>query len=103
MQCPSRAQVTHDIDVSHCKKQGVVHRPEDCWTKHPEKASLHIRQKINEALKNTPTTKGMGGSKTGKYPPCPKCGKTTHELKDCWEAHLELRPAGYKSLGDKSG
>ena len=78
----------------HCKKQGVTHRPEDCWTKHPEKAPLHIRQKILEALKNTPTTKGMGGSKTGKYPPCPKCGKTTHELKDCWEAHPELRPAG---------
>ena len=87
----------------HCKKQGVTHRPEDCWTKHPEKAPLHIRQKILEALKNTPTTKGMGGSKTGKYPPCPKCGKTTHELKDCWEAHPELRPAGYKSPGGKSG
>ena len=87
----------------HCKKQGVTHRPEDCWTKHPEKAPLHIRQKINEALKHTPTTKGMGASKTGKYPPCPKCGKTTHELKDCWEAHPELRPAGYKSSGDKSG
>ena len=26
--------------------------------KHPETAPLHIRQKINEALKNTPTTKG---------------------------------------------
>ena len=39
-----------------CKTQGVTHRPEDCWTKHPEKAPLHIRQKIHDTLKNTTTT-----------------------------------------------
>ena len=87
----------------HCRKQGVTHRPEDCWTKHPEKAPLHIRQKILEPLKNTPTTKGMGGSETGKHPPCPKCAKTTLEFEDCWEAHPELRPAGYESPGGKLG
>ena len=28
----------------HCKKQGFTHWPADCWTKHPEKAPLHIRK-----------------------------------------------------------
>ena len=83
------------------KKQGVAHRPEDCWTKHYETAPLQMRQNINEVLKNTPTTKGMGGFKTGKYPPCPKCDKTTRELKHCSEAHPELHPAGCKSPSDK--